>query len=101
MEQFLSQVIVLVLGYIRQIQVLSKSHVLRITVYHTFPVVGQLLPPSLAHSSQLDTASSAPAMTLQMLLPHGYRMVGVPVELSNNLSGKSKSPFPFLPPPFQ
>lgn len=50
-EQFLSQVIVPVLGYMRQTLVLlSKSHVLRIIVYHTFPVVGQLPPPSLAHS---------------------------------------------------
>lgn len=47
-EQLLGQVIVLVLGYIRQMQVwLSKSHVQMITVYHAFPAVGQLPPPSL------------------------------------------------------
>lgn len=69
-EQFLSRVIVPVLGYTKQMQILfSKSHVLMIIVYHVFPVVGQLPPPTLAHSSQLDTASPAHAMTLQMLLP--------------------------------
>lgn len=60
-----NQVVVLVLGYIKQMQVLfSKPRVRLITVYHAFLDAGQLPPSSLAHSSQPDTASTAPAMTL-------------------------------------
>lgn len=105
-ERLLNQVIVLVLGYIRQMQVLfSKPHVQLITIYRVFPDAVQLPPSSLAHLSQPDTASTASTMTLpyndpslQRPFPNGCRMVEIPMDWSNDHSGKNKPPL-FCPTP--